>query len=58
MKVLLDKIGSVTLHAHLRLTGRFRVEHKPADLAAILSDIKAVQAEEEERLRYKAMRTA
>ena len=34
------------------------VADKPADLAAILSDIKAVQAEEEERLRYRAMRTA
>jgi len=41
-----------------KLTGHFRIDHKPADLAAILSDIKAVQAEEEERLRYKAMRTA
>jgi RIO kinase 1 len=45
------------LHADAKLTGRFKVNTKPADLAAILSDIKAVQAEQEERLRYKAMRT-
>ncbi|MBK8742023.1 MAG: serine protein kinase RIO [Betaproteobacteria bacterium] len=49
---------STKLQPDTKLTGRFRIEHKPADLAAILSDIKAVQAEEEERLRYKAMRTA
>jgi RIO kinase 1 len=48
---------SVSLHPDVKLTGRFKVNTKPADLAAILSDIKAVQAEEEERLRYKAMRT-
>jgi RIO kinase 1 len=48
---------SATLQPDTQLTGRFRVIDKPADLAAILSDIKAVQAEEEERLRYKAMRT-
>ena len=48
---------SASLFPDTRLTGRFRVNTKPADLAAILSDIKAVQAEEEERLRYKAMRT-
>jgi RIO kinase 1 len=41
-----------------KLTGRFKVNTRTADLAAILSDIKAVQAEEEERLRYRAMRTA
>jgi RIO kinase 1 len=45
------------LHPEVKLTGRFKTNHKPADLAAILSDIKAVQAEEEARLRYKAMRT-
>jgi RIO kinase 1 len=49
---------SVSLHPDVKLTGRFKANTKPADLAAILSDIKAVQAEEEERLRYKAMRTA
>ena len=48
---------SVSLHPDVKLTGRFKANTKPADLAAILSDIKAVQAEEEERLRYKAMRT-
>ena len=45
------------LHPDVALTGRFRTNNKPADLTAILSDIKAVQAEEEERQRYKAMRT-
>ena len=49
---------SATLHPDVVLTGRFRADNKPADLAAILNDIKAVQAEEEERLRYKAMRAA
>jgi RIO kinase 1 len=48
---------SVSLHPDVKLTGRFKANTKPADLAAILSDIKAVQAEEEERLRYRAMRT-
>lgn len=48
---------SVSLHPDVKLTGRFKANTKPADLAAILSEIKAVQAEEEERLRYKAMRT-
>jgi len=47
---------SATLTPDAKLTGRFKVNAKPADLAAILRDIKAVQAEEEERLRYKAMR--
>ncbi|MEP7083706.1 MAG: PA4780 family RIO1-like protein kinase [Betaproteobacteria bacterium] len=49
---------AAALHPDSALTGRFRVDHRPADLAAILDDIKAVQAEEEERLRYKALRTA
>ena len=49
---------AAALHPDVILTGRFRTDNKPADLAAILQDIKAVQAEEEERLRYKALRTA
>lgn len=48
---------STSLLPDVKLTGRFKANTKPADLAAILSDIKAVQAEEEERLRYRAMRT-
>ncbi|MFS8084520.1 MAG: PA4780 family RIO1-like protein kinase [Acidobacteriota bacterium] len=49
---------SAALHPDAKLTGRFKVNTKAADLAAILSDIKAVQSEHEERLRYKAMRSA
>lgn len=49
---------SAALHPDVALTGRFKADNRPADLDAILSDIKAVQAEEEERQRYKAMRTA
>jgi len=56
------EIWSLYQNALLRpdtpLTGRFKAVDKPADLDAILSDIKAVQDEEEARLRYKAMRTA
>ena len=46
-----------SLYPGVELTGRFDPDTTPADLAAILSDIKAVQAEEEERRRHKAMRT-
>jgi len=48
---------NATLLPDSPLTGRFRIEHKAADLHAILGDIRAVEAEEEERQRMKALRT-
>ena len=38
-----------------KLTGRFEVSTKPADVAAVMAEISDVRAEHEARQRYKAM---
>jgi len=54
-----DEIWSLYESAELRpdavLTGRFTASTRPADVAAVMQEIAAVRAEQEARLRYKAL---
>ena len=46
---------SASLNPEVKLTGRFATSTKPADVAGVMEEIKAVRAEYEARQRYKAL---